>query len=345
MKKCIFVKNRIFVVMPYFSIIIPVYNRPDEVGDLLKSLSVQTCKDFEVVLVEDGSTVRCADAVEQYARSIDIHYYYKENEGRSIARNYGMERATGDYFIFFDSDCVIPERYFEVLSGALRERYVDCFGGPDAAHDSFTDVQKAINYSMTSFLTTGGIRGGKVQLEKFTPRTFNMGFSRTVYERVGGFREMFSEDIDMSTRIRQAGFGIALIRDAYVYHKRRMSMRLFFRQIYIFGMSRISLYLLYPDTLKLVHWFPACFVVGSLAMIVGSFFWWPAILPLAVYLLAVFVVSWCMNRSSKIAALSVVSSVIQLGGYGLGFLKAFFLKVLLGRGRDEAEEIRLRKGR
>ncbi|HIZ26728.1 MAG TPA: glycosyltransferase [Candidatus Barnesiella merdipullorum] len=331
--------------MPYFSIIVPVYNRPDEVNDLLKSLSQQTCKDFEVILVEDGSTVRCADAVARYESAVDIHYYYKENEGRSIARNYGMERASGRYFIFFDSDCVIPEHYFEVLGKALQRHYTDCFGGPDAAHDSFSDVQKAINYSMTSFLTTGGIRGGKVQLEKFTPRTFNMGFSREVYERVGGFREMFSEDIDMSTRIRQAGFGISLIREAFVYHKRRVNLRLFFRQIYIFGMSRISLYLLYPDTLKLVHWLPACFVVGSLAMIVGACFWWPAILPLVAYLLAIFVVSWCVNKRLKIAALSVVASVIQLGGYGLGFLKAFFLKVVLGRGRDEAEEVRLRKGK
>ena len=179
--------------MPYFSIIIPVYNRPDEVNDLLESLSKQTYKDFEVIIVEDGSTVCCADAVKRYASIVDIHYYYKENEGRSIARNYGLERAVGSYFIFFDSDCVIPEGYFEALNAVLNRHYTDCFGGPDAAHDSFSDVQKAINYSMTSFLTTGGIRGGKVQLEKFTPRTFNMGFSREVYDRVGGFREMFSE--------------------------------------------------------------------------------------------------------------------------------------------------------
>ena len=296
--------------MPYFSIIIPVYNRPDEVNDLLESLSKQTYKDFEVIIVEDGSTVCCADAVKRYASIVDIHYYYKENEGRSIARNYGLERAVGSYFIFFDSDCVIPEGYFEALNAVLNRHYTDCFGGPDAAHDSFSDVQKAINYSMTSFLTTGGIRGGKVQLEKFTPRTFNMGFSREVYDRVG-----------------------------------RISMRLFFRQIYIFGMSRISLYLLYPDTLKLVHWFPACFVIGTLAMIVASFFWWPAISPLAMYLFAVFLVSWCVNKRLKIAALSVVASIIQLGGYGMGFLKAFFYKVLLGRGRDEAEEVRLRKGK
>ncbi len=331
--------------MPYFSIIIPVYNRPGEVNDLLKSLAEQRCKDFEVVLVEDGSTERCDHVVEQYASRVDVHYYYKENEGRSIARNYGMERATGDYFIFFDSDCVIPDNYFEALSTALKLCYTDCFGGPDAAHDSFSDVQKAINYSMTSFLTTGGIRGGKVQLEKFTPRTFNMGFSREVYNRVGGFREMFSEDIDMSTRIRQAGFDIALIREAFVYHKRRVNLRLFLRQVYVFGMSRITLYLLYPDTLKLVHWLPACFVVGALAMIVASLFWWQAILPLVVYLLAIFVVSWCLNKRLKIAALSVITSVIQLAGYGVGFLKAYFLKIVLRRGRDEAEEVRMRKGK
>ncbi|MFI3240152.1 MAG: glycosyltransferase, partial [Bacteroidales bacterium] len=202
--------------MPQFSIIVPVYNRVDEVDDLLKSLTEQSCMDFEVVLVEDGSTVRCEKCVNRYNDRLSIQYYYKENEGRSIARNYGLERAKADYFIFFDSDCVIPKDYFKILKGELERNFTDCFGGPDAAHDSFSDVQKAINYSMTSFLTTGGIRGGKVNLEKFVPRTFNMGFSRKVYNAVGGFREMFSEDIDMSTRISQAGFSIGLINSAYV---------------------------------------------------------------------------------------------------------------------------------
>ena len=206
---------------PRFSVIVPVYNRIDEVEDLMGSLESQTCKDFEVVIVEDGSSLPCGDVVKRHA-GVRSKYYYKDNEGRSIARNYGMERAEGDYFIFFDSDCVIPERYFEILSEELDRNPVDCFGGPDAAHDSFTSTQKAINYAMTSFLTTGGIRGGKVSLEKFTPRTFNMGFSREVYDKVGGFREMFSEDIDMSTRIRQAGFSISLIRAVSVYHKRRV---------------------------------------------------------------------------------------------------------------------------
>ena len=224
----------------------------DEVRDLMASLERQTLRNFEVIFVEDGSTEPC-DCVLQEFSDVNARYFYKENEGRSIARNYGLERAEGDYFIFFDSDCVIPEDYFKVLTEELDRNPLDCFGGPDAAHDSFSDTQKAINYSMTSFLTTGGIRGGKVSLEKFVPRTFNMGFSRKVYDKVGGFREMFSEDIDMSTRIRNAGFNMGLIRPAYVYHKRRVDFRKFLRQVYVFGMSRITLKLLYPGSMKLVH--------------------------------------------------------------------------------------------
>ena len=332
--------------MPYFSIIVPVYNRVDEVDDLLGSLSQQTSKDFEVILVEDGSSERCEAVVAKYEDKVDVKYFYKENEGRSIARNYGMERASGEYFLFFDSDCVIPERYVATLRDALRSGYADCFGGPDAAHDSFTDMQKAINYSMTSFLTTGGIRGGKVQLEKFVPRTFNMGFSRKVWEKVGGFREMFSEDIDMSTRIRQAGFSISLIRDAYVYHKRRNNLKSFCRQTYVFGMSRITLYMLYPASLKLVHMLPAVFVIGVVTMALLSLLWsWWWIMPLAAYLLAVFVCALFSTKSLKISLLSVVTSVVQLGAYGLGFIKAYVWKVLLRHGRNVDEEVKLRKGK
>ena len=332
--------------MPYFSIIVPVYNRVDEVRDLLDSLSQQTSSDFEVVIVEDGSSVRCDGVVKEYSEKISIQYFYKENEGRSIARNYGLERANGEYFLFFDSDCVIPPEYIATLKFALDANYTDCFGGPDSAHSSFTDTQKAINYSMTSFLTTGGIRGGKVQLEKFVPRTFNMGYSRKVWEKVGGFREMFSEDIDMSTRIRQAGFSISLIRDAYVYHKRRTNLKAFCRQIYVFGMSRITLYLLYPDSLKLVHWLPAVFVMGVMAMAVLAIcLSWMWILPLVVYLLAIFVTALFSTKNLKIASLSVITSVIQLGGYGVGFLKAYIWKILLRHGRNIEEEIAIRKGK
>ena len=329
-----------------YSIIIPVYNRPDEIEDLLASLAAQTCRNFEVVVVEDGSTVPCREVIEKYAQTIPVKYFFKPNEGRSIARNYGMEHAEGDCFIFFDSDCVIPADYFEKLERMSAEEPFDCFGGPDAADASFTPVQKAINHAMTSFLTTGGIRGGKVRLEKFAPRTFNMGFTREVYDKVGGFREMFSEDIDMSTRIRLAGFSIGLYPELPVYHKRRVDFRKFLRQVYVFGMSRITLKLLYPDSLKAVHLLPALFVIGVVAMVLLAIFcspWW--LLPLGIYLLAIFVAALWSTRSPRIALLAVPASMIQLGGYGCGFIKAFVIKILLGRGRDINEEISIRKGK
>lgn len=329
-----------------FSVIVPVYNRIDEVSELLESLERQTEKNFEVILVEDGSTEPCRQAADESAgRGLDVRYFYKSNEGRSIARNYGMERAAGRYFVFFDSDCVIPPDYFANLSKALKEKPLDCFGGPDAAHDSFSDTQKAINYSMTSFLTTGGIRGGKIQLEKFVPRTFNMGYSREVFEKVGGFREMFSEDIDMSTRIRHAGFSIGLIQNP-VWHKRRVDFRKFFRQVYVFGKSRVTLRLLYPDSLKPVHLLPALFVLFSAVLIVLGIVISPwFFLPLGLYFLAVFAGALYSTRRIKIAAMAVPAAAIQLGGYGLGFIRDFTLKILLRRGRDIDEEVEMRRGK
>lgn len=331
----------------FYSVIVPVYNRRGEIEELLESLSRQTARNFEVVVVEDGSTDPCGDIVSRYAdRGLAAKYFAKENEGRSIARNYGMERAMGNYFVFFDSDCVIPPDYFSKLNRMMAAKPLDCYGGPDAADSSFTTTQKAINIAMTSFLTTGGIRGGKVSLEKFTPRTFNMGFSREVYNRVGGFREMFSEDIDMSTRIRMAGFTIGLYPDLPVYHKRRVDFRKFFRQVYVFGMSRITLKLLYPDSMKAVHWLPALFVVGVVASILLAIFvspWWLA--PLLLYLFAIWNTALSQTGSPVIAFKAVPASIIQLGGYGIGFIKAYFLKIILRRGRNTQEEIEMRKGK
>lgn len=324
---------------PFFSIIIPVYNRPDEVRELLESLDAQTCKDFELLLVEDGSTRRCDEVAREYADRMTIRYFYKENSGRSLTRNYGMERAEGRYLVFFDSDCIIPPAYFETVRRRLDEHPVDCYGGPDAAHSSFSRLQKAINYAMTSFFTTGGIRGGKGSMEKFTPRTFNMGFSKEVYDRVGGFADMFGEDIDLSLRIRDAGFTTALFRDAYVYHKRRVSFRSFYRQVYVFGMARVDLYRLHPESLKVVHLLPACFVLGTAALIVGAFFWPWILLPLAFYYGLLFLESLVKNRSLPIALLSLLTCTIQLGGYGLGFLKAFITKVVLKKKVDREAEL------
>lgn len=336
-----------------FSLIVPVYNRPDEVADLLKSLEAQSDKGFEVVIVEDGSTIPCLEydtlpdgelKAKGYP-SLRLKYYHKANEGRSIARNYGLDHASGDYFVFVDSDCILPPDYFKSLRKSLSENPVDCFGGPDAAHESFTDTQKAINYAMTSFLTTGGIRGGKVSMEKFTPRTFNMGYSRRVYEKVGGFREMFSEDIDMSTRIHMAGFSITLFPDVRVYHKRRVDMKKFWKQVHVFGMSRITLELLYPGSMKLVHWLPAVFTIGALGLLIGSI-WCPWLLiPLAVYIIALWIGGMMATRSLKIASQGVVAAMVQLTGYGTGFIKAYFTKIILGRGRDERQEREIRKGK
>ncbi|MCM1021348.1 MAG: glycosyltransferase [Muribaculum sp.] len=332
--------------MPLFSIIIPVYNRVVEVKDLLQSLADQTTKNFEVIIVEDGSTEVCRDVVADYSDRVPVKYFYKENEGRSIARNYGMERAEGDYFIFFDSDCVIPAGYFGQLEKSLDANPLDCFGGPDAAHSSFSDTQKAISYAMTSFLTTGGIRGGKVSLEKFTPRTFNMGFSREVYNNVGGFREMFSEDIDMSTRIRKAGFSIGLNTEVPVYHKRRVDFAKFFHQVHVFGMSRITLQLLYPGSMKLVHILPALAVILGVIMVVGAVYVSPwMLLPLVVYLLAIWVLATISTQSFRVGILAVPASVIQIVGYGTGFIRAFTTKILFGRGRDVEQEIAMRKGK
>lgn len=327
------------------SIIVPVYNRPDEVCDLLRSLTDQTDRNFQIVIVEDGSTVRCKDQVDLYADRVPVKYYYKENEGRSPARNYGMDRADGDFFVFVDSDCILPPDFIFSLRKALAETGADCYGGPDAAHESFTDTQKAINYAMTSFLTTGGIRGGKVQMEKFVPRTFNMGYTREVYEKVGGFREMFSEDIDMSTRVRLAGYAPQLFRSVRVYHKRRGNLAKFWRQVHVFGMSRITLQLLYPGSMKLVHWLPAVFVIGALALVILSFFWKWALIPLLIYIIALWIGGITATRSLKVGSMAVAASMVQLCGYGTGFIRAYVWKILLRHGRDEAQEVRLRKGK
>ncbi len=333
--------------VPRFSVIVPVYNRVDEVRDLLESLAAQPDRDdFEVILVEDGSTLPCRDVAEEFASRIDVKYFFKENEGRSIARNHGIERSRGEWLVFFDSDCVIPPGYFRRLAVELAASPCDCYGGPDAAHDSFTPTQKAINFAMTSFLTTGGIRGGKVSLEKFVPRTFNMGFRRKVYDRVGGFREMFSEDIDMSTRISRAGFSTRLIRQVPVYHKRRVDFRKFLRQVYVFGQSRITLEQLYPGSMKIVHMLPALAVVIGVALIVLGIAVSPwFLLPLGLYVVAIFAAALASTRSVGIALRAIPAAIIQICGYGCGFIRAYVPQTLRRRGRDEAREIHLRRGK
>lgn len=319
------------------SVIVPVFNRPAEIRELLESLSVQTDSDFEVVIVEDGSTVPCKDVCDSFSEKLDILYLAKPNGGRSKARNYGMDHANGDYFIIFDSDCIMPPHYVATVRRSLEEDYVDCFGGPDAAADGFSDMQKAINYAMTSVMTTGGIRGATKKKDKFTPRSFNMGISKACYQKVGGFRDMISEDIDMSFRIKEAGFRTVLLPDAYVYHKRRVNFGKFFRQVNTFGRGRLVLNKLHPGALKPVHLMPACFVLGNvflvlMALICRSALW---LVPLGIYILGLFAESLIRNRSLRIALLSIAASYVQLFGYGLGFIDEMLTHRTAGKGQEE----------
>ena len=326
--------------MSFFSIIIPVYNRPDEVDELLESLSKQTFQNFEVLLIEDGSTEKCDLVAQKYNDSLNIRYYYKENSGRSETRNYGMEKAEGEYFVFFDSDCVIPPLYFDKVKRTLNDNYTDSYGGPDKADKSFNDLQKAISFSMTSFLTTGGIRGSKgIKMEKFVPRTFNMGFSREVYETVGGFKDMFGEDIDLSLRIRNKGYTCQLISDAFVYHKRRVDLRSFYRQVHVFGMARISLYLLHPSSLKLVHTLPALFTIASLLIVLLSLYSVWALTPLIIYFVLIFIASSLEYKKLSIGFISIITTAIQLYGYGWGFIKSYVKKVMFRKNKSDEDEL------
>lgn len=315
-----------------FSIVIPVYNRPDEVDELLHSLTLQRYTDFEVIVVEDGSTISCKDVVDRYATSLDIHYFSKPNSGPGQSRNYGAERSKGEYLIILDSDCIIPEGYFEAIEKELQTAPADAFGGPDRAHESFTRTQKAINYSMTSFFTTGGIRGGKKKMDKFYPRSFNMGIRREVYEALGGFSNMrFGEDIDFSIRIFKGGYSCRLFPDAWVYHKRRTDLRKFFKQVHNSGIARINLYKKYPESLKLVHLLPAAFTIGVTIFIVGAIFCPYSLLPIGCYALLVFLDASIQNKSLIIGLLSVAASFVQLIGYGAGFLRAWWQRCVLGK--------------
>ena len=339
-----------------YSIIVPVFNRPDEVDELLESLLSQEEKDFEVIIVEDGSQVPCKKVCDKYADRLDLHYYYKENSGPGQSRNYGAERAKGDYLLILDSDVVLPKGYIRAVSEELNREPADAFGGPDCAHESFTDTQKAISYSMTSFFTTGGIRGGKKKLDKFYPRSFNMGIRRNVYQELGGFSKMrFGEDIDFSIRIFKAGKRCRLFPEAWVWHKRRTDFRKFWKQVYNSGIARINLYKKYPDSLKLVHLLPMVFTVGTTCLlllilsglfllcipilnIIGSLLVMIGLMPLLLYSIIICVDSTMQNNSLKIGLLSIAAAFIQLTGYGCGFISAWWKRCVCGMDEFSAYE-------
>ena len=313
------------MIKPKYSVIIPVYNRPAEVQDLLESLLVQTRKDFEIILVEDGSSVSCQEVVDAYSKQLPIRYFYKSNSGPGPTRNFGFAHARGEYFVVFDSDCILPPTYFESVDQAIATEGLDAWGGPDRGHDQFTLSQRAMAYTMSSFFTTGGIRGGRKRVGWFQPRSFNMGISRNVFAVTGGFRfDRFAEDIEFSIRMKKAGFQIGLISEAFVYHKRRAGFLQFFRQVFFFGKGRALIGKVHPGEVKIAHWFPASFVVGTILLpllyIIHGWFFGIGLALFAFYLLLIFLHSLWINRHAGVAGLSVVSALLQLWGYGLGFL-------------------------
>lgn len=315
--------------MRFYSVIIPIYNRPDEIQELLESLTKQTFTNFEVIIVEDGSKVKCEDICHSFQDRLSVQYFYKENSGQGFSRNFGFERASGDYYIVFDSDCIIPSDYFETVDNYLTKNPLDAFGGPDAAMDSFTDVQKAISYSMTSFFTTGGIRGGEKQLEKFRPRSFNMGISKEVFEKTKGYNiTRMGEDIEFSIRIEKAGFVTGLITEAKVYHKRRTKLSQFYKQLFFFGRGRINIFRFYKSELKIVHLLPLFFVLGLFFWVSTAAWNWPLFqlggIVLAIYYTMIGIDAFIKTKDFAVACLSLITSFIQLFAYGMGFIQESF---------------------
>ncbi|HUH25482.1 MAG TPA: glycosyltransferase [Flavobacterium sp.] len=312
----------------YYSFVIPVFNRPDEIDELLESLTHQAYSEpFEVVVVEDGSTITCEEVVKKHQKRLNISYYFKQNSGPGDSRNYGMKVAKGSYFIILDSDCIIPPNYLHEVDTFLQHDKVDCFGGPDAAHESFSDVQKAINQSMTSFLTTGGIRGGSEKLGKFQPRSFNMGISKKAFEESGGFGKIHpGEDPDLSIRLWNLGFRTALIPNAYVFHKRRIDWEKFYKQVHKFGKARPILNQRYPEYSKITYWFPTLFLLGFVVAILLFPFdirW--VFSCYILYFLILFIETIIKTRKIKIAFLTIIAIFIQFYGYGAGFLYSYYL--------------------
>jgi len=328
-----------------YTFIIPVYNRLSEVKELL--LSAENIdfdrKRFDFLFVDDGSDDGFREFIENYRSpsGLIISAVYQDNQGPGAARNHGMALAQGDYFIFIDSDCLFPSNYLKTTDSALSKYKYDAYGGPDTHHPSFSRLLKAINYSMTSFVGTGGTRGGKNQVGKYYPRSFNMGVSRKVFHTIGGMNDLrHGQDMDYSARIYQAGFEVGFIIDAYVYHKRRTSINQFFRQIFNWGVARINLGVRHKELLKPVHFLPALLVAFyGIILILGIFipvFRGVLLLMLighALVCMWAFVESLLKYKSLRISLLSILTLNIQVFGYGAGFLYALWQRAL---GKKEA---------
>jgi glycosyltransferase involved in cell wall biosynthesis len=310
---------------PAYSLIIPVYNRPQELDELLACIQKQEFTDFEVVVIEDGSIDDAATVIDKYQGKFPLAYYVKENGGQGFARNYAFERAKGDFFIILDSDALIEPSYLTEVDKGIKQADLALFGGPDQDHPSFTPIQKAISYSMTSFFTTGGIRGKEKNIGgQFHPRSFNMGISRKVYEATGGFKiTRMGEDIEFSIRCISLGFKSGLLPKAFIYHKRRTDFRQFYKQLHFFGRARIHISRFYPQELKAVHFFPFLFfsyyILTGIALLAMPIYGLFLLSGIVAYSLLIFLAALISSKSLQIAFLSIFAANIQLFAYGKGF--------------------------
>ncbi len=331
-----------------FSIILPTYGRPEEVTAFLESICRQNYQDFEVIIVDGTPNDVLHPVIDKFRKQINLTYFHERGLGASESRNLGCKKAKGDFVVFIDSDCIVPEDYLVKINAFLKKNKADAFGGPDAAAPDFTVQQKAVNYAMTSFLTTGGIRGKKTHVGKFQLRGFNMGIKKDVFFKVGGYSGMqVAEDIDLSMRLIKAGYITALIPEAHVYHRRKTNLKLFFRQMYFHGKGRIDLHLKHGDALKPVHLLPAFFVLfiatGIISVFVHQYITMAFAFVLLLYILALLIDSAVKNKSLLVGMASVIASFEMHVAYGLGVMRNIFMRMLLGKGKDSIKSVELKK--
>jgi len=324
-----------------FSIIIPSFNRVDEITALLVSMEELRFprSQFELIIADDGSTDETLHFIKSYssASGLNLILVSQSNQGPGAARNLGVAAASGDFFIFIDSDVTVPGHWLEEISKQLQLEGGQAFGGPDTYRDDFPALLKAINHSMNSFLTTGGLRGKKGKsLARYYPRSFNMGLSRALWEKTGGFSKLrHGQDIEFSHRLHQAGAKILFIPKAFVFHKRRTSLKKFFKQVFNWGVARINLYKMNPSMLEPLHALPAVASAGYLLLSLMAFFHpvlkqiWLVFSAFGLLLL-LFSSAQALRQYRSIAVALYVPLVIpiQIFGYGIGFIYNFIRRVI-----------------
>jgi len=314
----------------FYSFIVPAFNRPDEIRELLDSflqlnLPSEGYEGLEVIIADGSPTMLLTEVIQPFTNKLTIKHLHKPRLAISPSRNLGAEHAKGNYLIFLDSDVILPKNYLMAVHKALQSENIDAFGGPDAAHSSFTDVQKAISFAMTSYLTTGGIRGGKKQLHQYNPRGFNMGIRKEVFQKVNGYSSFTcGEDIELSIRIVKSGYVVKLIPEAYVYHKRRTTFKSFFRQVFRFGAARINIFYRHRSELKITHLFPSAFLLfvtlGWISAFIHPYLFTVYLVMLGIYYALIFILATIQEKSIMVGVLSLIASTCQLFGYGSGLL-------------------------